>query len=105
MNDHSKGTTSFGFGIRTEDLGRLRFCIYLLELECWIMFVLLAMLLITQMPMKCSYQRSDPNYIMLTPNMEHSAQGVGEQPVFHAHSDSGSYDHLPPDLRPIDRIM
>ena len=69
------------------------------------MFVLLAMLLITQMPMKCSYQRADPNYIMLTPNMEHSAQGVGERPVFQAHSDSGSYDHLPTDLRPIDRIM
>ena len=57
------------------------------------------------MSMKCSYQRADPNYIMLTPNMEHSAQGVGERPVFQAHSDSGSYDHLPTDLRPIDRIM
>ncbi|RLN30968.1 uncharacterized protein C2845_PM05G28320 [Panicum miliaceum] len=75
VNDHSKGTTSFGFGIRTEDL---------------------------RQP---SYQRADPNYIMLTPNMEHSAQGVGERPVFQAHSDSGSYDNLPTDLRPIDRIM
>ncbi|RCV16404.1 hypothetical protein SETIT_3G135100v2 [Setaria italica] len=73
VNDHSKGTTSFGFGIRTEDL---------------------------RQP---SYQRADPNYIMLTPNMEHSSQGAGERPVFQARS--GSYDHLPTDLRPIDRIM
>ncbi|XP_034588312.1 uncharacterized protein [Setaria viridis] len=73
VNDHSKGTTSFGFGIRTEDL---------------------------RQP---SYQRADPNYIMLTPNMEHSSQGAGERPVFQACS--GSYDHLPTDLRPIDRIM
>ncbi|CAL4895008.1 unnamed protein product [Urochloa decumbens] len=75
VNDHSKGTTSFGFGIRTEDL---------------------------RQP---SYQRADPNYIMLTPNMKHSAQGVGERPMLQARSDSGSYDHLPTDLRPIDRIM
>nr|CAB3464374.1 unnamed protein product [Digitaria exilis] len=75
VNDHSKGTTSFGFGIRTEDL---------------------------RQP---SYQRADPNYIMLTPNMENLAQGVGERPRFQARSDSGSYDHLPTDLRPIDRIM
>ncbi|RLM98580.1 uncharacterized protein C2845_PM06G03220 [Panicum miliaceum] len=75
VNDHSTGTTSFGFGIRTEDLRQT------------------------------SYQRADPNYIMLTPNTEHSAQGVGERPVFQAHSDSGSYDHLPTDLRPLNRIM
>lgn len=55
--------------------------------------------------MKCSYQRADPNYIMLTPTMEHLAQDDGKRPVFQAHSDSGSYDHLPTDLRPIDRIM
>ncbi|CAD6271098.1 unnamed protein product [Miscanthus lutarioriparius] len=54
VKDHSKGTTSFGFGIRTEDL---------------------------RQP---SYERADPNYIMLTPTMEHLAQDTGKRPVFQA---------------------
>ncbi|TVU20209.1 hypothetical protein EJB05_36408 [Eragrostis curvula] len=67
--DHSKRTASYGFGIRTEDL---------------------------RQP---SYQRDDPNYIMLTPRVE---QTPGERPVFQAHTD---YDHLPTDLRPVDTTL
>uniref|UniRef100_A0A0D9WK45 Uncharacterized protein n=1 Tax=Leersia perrieri TaxID=77586 RepID=A0A0D9WK45_9ORYZ len=58
VNDHLKGTRSYGFGIRVEDL---------------------------RQP---SYQRADPNYVMLTPSKEHLAPGVlreyGERPMFQA---------------------
>uniref|UniRef100_A0A0E0DUS8 Uncharacterized protein n=1 Tax=Oryza meridionalis TaxID=40149 RepID=A0A0E0DUS8_9ORYZ len=58
VNDHLKGTRSYGFGIRVEDL---------------------------RQP---SYQRADPNYVMLTPSKEHLAPGVlreyGKRPMFQA---------------------
>uniref|UniRef100_A0A0A9B997 Uncharacterized protein n=1 Tax=Arundo donax TaxID=35708 RepID=A0A0A9B997_ARUDO len=79
VNDHSKGTTSYGFGIRVEDL---------------------------RQP---SYQRADPNYVMLTPSKEHLAPGVlreyGKRPMFQTQIDSGNYDHLPTELKPIGRIF
>ncbi|KAL6848885.1 hypothetical protein ACP4OV_021468 [Aristida adscensionis] len=79
VNDHSKGTTSYGFGLRVEDL---------------------------RQP---SYQRADPNYVMLTPNKEHLAPGVlheyGKRPMFQTQIDSGNYDHLPTELKPIGRIF
>lgn len=79
VNDHSKGTTSYGFGIRVEDL---------------------------RQP---SYQRADPNYVMLTPSKEHLAPGVlreyGKRPMFQADIDSGNYDHLPTELKPISEIF
>lgn len=79
VNDHSKGATSYGFGIHVEDLR------------------------------KASYERADPNYVMLTPNKEHLAPGVlheyGKRPMFQADVDSGNYDHLPTELKPIDKIF
>ncbi|KAL6618716.1 hypothetical protein ACP70R_033855 [Stipagrostis hirtigluma subsp. patula] len=66
--DHSKRTISYGVGVRTEDL---------------------------RLP---SYQRDDPNYIMLIPSEEHQTSD-GERPVFEAHTDN---DHLPTDFRPVD---
>ncbi|KAL6610723.1 hypothetical protein ACP70R_040692 [Stipagrostis hirtigluma subsp. patula] len=66
--DHSKRTISYGVGVRTEDL---------------------------RQP---SYQRDDPNYIMLIPSEEHQTSD-GERPVFEAHTDN---DHLPTDFRPVD---
>ncbi|XP_074567600.1 uncharacterized protein LOC141824249 [Curcuma longa] len=78
-NDHLRGTTSYGFGIRVEDLR------------------------------EPSYQRADPNYVMLTPNMEHLATGVlqnfGKMPLFQSNIDSGNYDHLPRELKPIGKIF
>ncbi|KAJ3695307.1 hypothetical protein LUZ60_000684 [Juncus effusus] len=78
-NDHAKRTTSFGFGLRVEDL---------------------------RQP---SYQRADPNYVMLTPSKEHLAEGVlrnfGKRPMFQSDINSGNYDHLPRELKPIGKIF
>ncbi|KAJ3684979.1 hypothetical protein LUZ61_014143 [Rhynchospora tenuis] len=78
-NDHTTKSTSFGFGLRIEDL---------------------------RQP---SYQRADPNYVMLTPSKEHLAEGVlrdfGKRPVFQSEVDSGNYDRLPRELKPIGRIF
>ncbi|KAG1368033.1 hypothetical protein COCNU_14G005010 [Cocos nucifera] len=79
MNDRLHGTTSYGFGIRVEDLR------------------------------EPSYQRADPNYVMLTPNKEHLAEGVlrnfGKRPMFQKDIDSGNFDHLPRELKPIGKIF
>jgi len=79
VNDLQKGTTSYGLGLRVEDLRQ------------------------------ASYQRADPNYVMLTPNKEHLAPGVlreyGKRPMFQTQIDSGNYDHLPTELKPIGRIF
>ncbi|CAL9128496.1 unnamed protein product [Musa textilis] len=79
INDRWNGTTSYGFGIRTEDLR------------------------------EPSYQRADPNYVMLTPNKEHLAAGVvqnfGKRPLFQSNIDTGNYDHLPRELKPMGKIF
>lgn len=79
INDRLRGTTSYGFGIRAENLR------------------------------EASYQRADPNYVMLTPNREHLAEGVlrnfGKRPVFQSEINSGNYDHLPRELKPIGKIF
>ncbi|KAJ4814064.1 beta-galactosidase [Rhynchospora pubera] len=78
-NDHAAKSTSFGFGLRIEDL---------------------------RQP---SYQRADPNYVMLTPSKEHLAEGVlrelGKRTVFQSEVDSGNYDSLPRELKPIGKIF
>ncbi|KAJ4756748.1 beta-galactosidase [Rhynchospora pubera] len=78
-NDHAAKSTSFGFGLRIEDL------------------------------IQPSYQRADPNYVMLTPNKEHLAEGVlrelGKRTVFQSEVDSGNYDRLPRELKPIGKIF
>uniref|UniRef100_M8ARM2 Uncharacterized protein n=1 Tax=Aegilops tauschii TaxID=37682 RepID=M8ARM2_AEGTA len=78
-NDHSKGTTSYGFGIRVEDLR------------------------------KPSYERADPNYVMMSTNKEHLAPAAlrefGQRPMFQADVDSGNFDHLPTELRPMSKII
>jgi len=79
INDRLRGTSSYGFGIRAENLR------------------------------EASYQRADPNYVMLTPNREHLAEGVlrnfGKRPVFQSEINSGNYDHLPRELKPIGKIF
>jgi hypothetical protein len=47
--------------------------------------------------------------VMLTPSKEHLAEGVlknfGKRPMFQSDVDSGNYDHLPRDLKPIGKIF
>ncbi|KAJ6792171.1 Uncharacterized protein M6B38_240690 [Iris pallida] len=77
--DRLRGTKSYGFGIRAENIR------------------------------EASYQRADPNYVMLTPNREHLAAGVlrdfGKRPMFQSEVNSGNYDHLPRELKPIGKIF
>ncbi|XP_029121416.1 uncharacterized protein [Elaeis guineensis] len=79
INDRLHGTTSYGFGIRVEDLR------------------------------EPSYQRADPHYVMLTPNKEHLAEDVlrnfGKRPMFQKEIDSGNFEHLPREPRPIGKIF
>ncbi|XP_043704947.1 uncharacterized protein LOC122654770 isoform X1 [Telopea speciosissima] len=79
VRDRRLGKTAVGFGIHIEDLR------------------------------EASYQRADPNYVMLTPNKEHLAQGVvwktGKRPMLQSDVDSGNFDNLPRELRPIGRIL
>ncbi|PKA66584.1 hypothetical protein AXF42_Ash003238 [Apostasia shenzhenica] len=79
INDRLSGLTSYGFGMRAENIR------------------------------EASYQRADPNYVMLTPNKEHLAEGVlrefGKRPMFQSEINSGNYDHLPRELKPIGKIF
>lgn len=56
----------------------------------------------------CSYQRADPNYVMLTPNMEHLAEGIvweGKRPMLQSDVSAGNFDGIPRELRPFDKIL
>ncbi|XP_078431669.1 beta-galactosidase isoform X2 [Wolffia australiana] len=79
VNNLSGGGTSFGFGIRIEDLREPR------------------------------YERADPNYVMLTPTKEHLAEGVlrefGTQPMFQSNVESGNFEGLPTELKPMWKII
>ncbi|GMI86811.1 outer membrane 47 [Hibiscus trionum] len=72
--DHVSGTTAYGFGLRVENLR------------------------------EASYQRADPNYVMLTPNKEHLAEGsvwkIGNRPMLESDVNAGNFDSLPKELRP-----
>ncbi|WOK91552.1 hypothetical protein Cni_G00243 [Canna indica] len=78
INDRLRGT-SFGFGLSVEDLR------------------------------EPSYQRADPNYVMLTPNKEHLAEGIlkdlGKRPLYQSNIDSGNYDNLPKELKPLGKVI
>ncbi|KAJ7970843.1 Beta-galactosidase [Quillaja saponaria] len=56
-----------------------------------------------------SYQRADPNHVMLTPNKEHLAEGIvwkmGKGPMLQADMTAGNFDGLPRELRPLDKIL
>ena len=115
VNDLQKGTTSYGLGLRVEDLRQARFCYFCSLIRSYsFTFINFSSseyiwLMNEWIFTKCSYQRADPNYVMLTPNKEHLAPGVlreyGKRPMFQTQIDSGNYDHLPTELKPIGRIF
>ncbi|KAK3033589.1 hypothetical protein RJ639_032437, partial [Escallonia herrerae] len=76
--DHIVGKTGLGFGIHVDNLR------------------------------EASYQRADPNFVMLTPNKEHLAEGIywkiGQRPMFQSDVNSGNFDGVPRELRPLDKI-
>ncbi|KAE8689330.1 protease Do-like 1 [Hibiscus syriacus] len=77
--DCVSGTTAYGFGLRVDNLR------------------------------EASYQRADPNYVMLTPNKEHLAEGtvwkIGNRPMLESDVNAGNFDQLPKELRPQGRIL
>ncbi|XP_075667906.1 uncharacterized protein LOC142637820 [Castanea sativa] len=76
--DRVIGKTAYGFGIRVENLR------------------------------EASYQRADPNYVMLTPNMEHLAEGIaweGKRPMLQSDVSAGNFEGIPKELRPFDKIL
>ncbi|XP_010555965.1 PREDICTED: uncharacterized protein LOC104825337 isoform X2 [Tarenaya hassleriana] len=77
--NHSTRETSYGFGLRVENLR------------------------------EASYQRADPNFVMLTPNKEHLAEGIvwkmGKRPMFQSDIDSKNFDVVPKELRPPRKIL
>ncbi|CAB4275209.1 unnamed protein product [Prunus armeniaca] len=77
--DHAVGETGYGFGIRVENLRQ------------------------------ASYQRADPNFVMLTPNKEHLAEGivwkVGKRPMLQSDINAGNFDGIPKELRPLGKIL
>lgn len=99
------GTTAFGVGLRVENLR------------------------------EASYQRADPNFIMLTPSKEHLAEGIawevgkrerldsdagnlpkdrrfldkvmeaGKRPMLQSDVNAGNFEKLPKELRPLNKVL
>ncbi|KAL6518838.1 hypothetical protein OROHE_017591 [Orobanche hederae] len=79
VRDRTNAETSFGFGIRVDNIR------------------------------EASYQRADPNFVMLTPSKEHLAEGIhwkiGKRPMLQSDVDSGNFDGVPKELRPLNKIL
>ncbi|KAA8530242.1 hypothetical protein F0562_004951 [Nyssa sinensis] len=77
--DRALKTTAFGFGICVDNIR------------------------------EASYQRADPNFVMLTSNKEHLAEGIhrkiGKGPVLQSDVNSGNFDGIPRELRPLGKIL
>ncbi|KAL7140807.1 hypothetical protein ABFS83_08G011500 [Erythranthe nasuta] len=79
VRDRIKAETAFGFGIRVDNIR------------------------------EASYQRADPNFVMLTPSKEHLAEGIhwksGKRPLLESDVSSGNFDGVPRELRPLNKIL
>ncbi|XP_044479078.1 uncharacterized protein LOC123206048 [Mangifera indica] len=77
--DRTTGKTQYGFGLRVENLR------------------------------EASYQRADPNFVMLTPSKEHLAEGriwkIGERPMLQSDINAGNFEDFPRELRPMRKIL
>ncbi|CAH8309189.1 unnamed protein product [Eruca vesicaria subsp. sativa] len=78
-NNRRTGRTAFGFGLRVDNLR------------------------------EASYQRADPNFVMLTPNKEHLADGnvwkMEKRPMLQSDLDAENFSELPKELRPPQMIL
>ncbi|RVX08824.1 hypothetical protein CK203_010974 [Vitis vinifera] len=77
--DRTVGKTALGFGIHVENIR------------------------------EASYERADPNFVMLTPSKEHLAEGIhwrsGKRPMLQSDINSENFDGLPRELRPYGNIL
>lgn len=64
---------------------------------------------IEKLTWKCSYQRADPNFVMLTPSKAHLAEGIqwksGKRPMMQSDVNSGNFDGVPRELRPLGKLL
>lgn len=76
------------------------------ELELYVLIEVHISLLISHI---CSYQRADPNFVMLTPSKEHLAEGIiwkiGKRPMMQSDVNAGNFDGVPRELRPLGKIL
>ncbi|CAF2143644.1 unnamed protein product [Brassica rapa] len=91
-NNHRTGRTACGFGLRVDNLREARsvqslFICFHISMFC--------IFLIIKSPDICSYQRADPNFVMLTPNKEHLADGIvwkmGQRPMLQSDLDAENF--------------
>ncbi|KAL1187735.1 hypothetical protein V5N11_027011 [Cardamine amara subsp. amara] len=77
--NHATGNVAYGFGLRVDNIR------------------------------EASYQRADPNFVMLTPNKEHLAEGIvwkmGKRPMFQSDLEAENFKELPKELRPPQKIL
>ncbi|CAN6857700.1 unnamed protein product [Brassica oleracea] len=105
-NNHRTGRTACRFGLRVDNLreaGSVQSVFICFHISMFCIF------LIIKSPDICSYQRADPNFVMLTPNKEHLAEGtvwkMGERPMFQSDLDAENFSELPKELRPPQNIL
>ncbi|KAM7280575.1 hypothetical protein ACFE04_007709 [Oxalis oulophora] len=77
--DRTVGKTAYGFGLRIENIR------------------------------EASYERADPNFVMLTPSKEHLAENMlwksGKRPMLESDVAAGNFEGLPRGMRPFGRIL
>ncbi|EOY03872.1 Uncharacterized protein TCM_019081 [Theobroma cacao] len=77
--DHNSGTTAYEFRLCVENIR------------------------------KANYERTDPNFVMLTPNKEHLAKvivwKIGKTPMVQSYVNAGNFESLPKELRPQGKIL
>ncbi|KAH6774434.1 beta-galactosidase [Perilla frutescens var. hirtella] len=79
VRDRTKRETAFGFGVHVDNIR------------------------------EGVYERADPNFVMLTPSKEHLAEGiqwkVGQRPVLESDVNSGNFEGMPRELRPLSKML
>lgn len=128
VRDRTKAETAFGFGIRVDNIRearsvelqyRISYLLGITKNSKWsfrffqflsvryiYVCVCMYLMFILWWP---SYQRADPNFVMLTPNKEHLAEGIhwkiGKRPLLQSDVNSGNFDGVPKELRPLNKIL
>ncbi|KAL8475485.1 hypothetical protein ACS0TY_028221 [Phlomoides rotata] len=79
VRDRTRGDTTLGFGINVDNIR------------------------------EASYERADPNFVMLTPSKEHLAEGIhwksGKRPLLESDINSGNFEGMPKELRPLNKLL
>lgn len=127
VRDHVFGNTAYGFGIRVENIRQARFTYFFLlfssvflsfslllsemnDLFQWTLhFEVILLMVHLFFLIDFSYERADPNFVMLTPTKEHLAQGIaweaGKRPMLESNINAGNFDGVPMELRPLRKIL